>query len=145
MTKKAENYVKKVNIDPKTYKGDVVTAYVIGASDQDEILKRNLICLDEKTRLEKLCDNKNEWNKIIKVDYSSVNYKIGDTVKVFVENITYDKPKGFLRYSIVEGIIEKYQKYIAGVYEETFYIKIENEKELVGVGKYKMESLIPKH
>ena len=44
---RAENYVNKVNIDPKTYIGDVITAYVIGASDLDEIKNREINSLKE--------------------------------------------------------------------------------------------------
>lgn len=140
---RAENYVKKVKISPKTYKGDVVTAYVIGATEQDEILNRRLNFLDKKTRLEKLCHNKNEWSEIMKIDYNLINYEINEKVNVLVENITYDKPKGFPRYSIEEGIIEKHQKYIAGVHDEKFCIKTNNK--IIWVGKCKMEKLKPKH
>ena len=82
---RAENYVKKTKISSKTYKGDVVTAYVIGASDQDEIKDRQLkklkddfgVLFDQNTLL---IEQKNKLEtKFYKYRIKNPDYSSSDT------------------------------------------------------------------
>ena len=82
--------------------------------------------VETESRLSELCDAKNSGDKAMK--YSDVNYELGERVKVLVQNITYDKPEGYPRYEIKEGVIQEYRKRIAGIQDEKFIVKMEIEQ-----------------